>query len=53
MKIAILSDLHGSLSALERVLEQLAPGSRITTCCSAICSTTARATRCRRAMPLR
>ena len=25
MKIAILSDLHGSLSALERVLDQLAP----------------------------
>lgn len=33
MKIAIISDLHGSLPALEQVLAQLAPGSRITICC--------------------
>ena len=36
MKIAIISDLHGSLTALEQVLAQLAPhrGSLITICCS-------------------
>ena len=47
MKIAIISDLHGSLTALEQVLAQLAPGSLITICCSGICSITGRAIRCR------
>jgi hypothetical protein len=52
MKIAIISDLHGSLTALEQVLAQLAPGSLITICCSGICSITGRAIRCRRGMIL-